>query len=353
MIHIMKLTIRLDGIATLALLLAFAGATMGQSKQNLPDGVQLGMRFTEAFGQDFDLVKSEFKTRSNERGGGTFWLAYVQAKRAGHFYLQYRYKYSDPHYSHVERELRFSVGPKACRRGPPHAGTYGRFCLGDTIILPVMINRFTEHEFKLVKAEYAGDKEEPTFDDRYPESRDQGLNKADVANPVAESLRYVGRNSHKMLHRNSGYTLELYAVFEAVKPGRFNLVVSLSPQGRRSPNAPPPGVPIIVVARDTPMTMIAGSEEVRGFTMGYDGREYVSSSSGNSYMTNLIILQPGARISLKYFSKVRRPEWEKGRVAGLDASDPLDDAKPVITVYPFAIDAKYDFGEWLLAYLPR
>jgi hypothetical protein len=343
-----------------ALLLVFAGTTAGQkSKPKLPDEVPLRAQFVAAFGNDFNLVKSEFKTRANARGGGTYWLAYLEPKRTGYFYLEHRYQDSDPLYSHVEQEIHLGVGPKGCHRGAPYAGTYSRFCLGDTIIFPMLINNFTEHEFKLVKAKYSnGDQDWETFADLHPESSDQALDQTPLANnPAAESLRYIGRRSHKMLHRSPGYTLEWYAEFEAAKPGRFILEVSAASRdpspGVASALAVSGGVPIIVVARDAPVTMIAGHEEVRGYRMGYDGREYVSSTSGNSYMTNLMILQPGDRISLRYFSAVRRQEFFGERSSGSEQSDRVDDVKPLIRKHPFSLNADYDFNEWLIGYLPK
>jgi len=340
-----------------ALALLFVCSANGQTaKRKLPDETRLRAQFAAAFGNDFNLIKSEFKTRSNARGGGTFWVAYLEPKRTGYFYLQHRYQDSDPLYSHVEHEVHLGVGPKGCHRGAPYAGTYTRFCMGDTIIVPMLFNNFTGHEFKLVKAEYSnGDQDWETFAELHPESRDQGLDQTEVANnPAAESLRYVGRRSHKLLHRSPGYTLEWYAEFEAVKPGRFNLEVSSTPLDPSS-NRPYEvmaitGVPIIVVARDAPVTMIAGHEEVRGYRMGYDGREYVSSTSGNSYMTNIMILQLGDRISLTYFSAVHRQE---SFASGRAQSDKDDDIKPVITRHGFGIDLNYNFNEWLISYLPK
>ncbi len=354
-------------ICTLCIALQFlfvASANCQKQKPKLSDEARLRVQFVAAFGKDFNLAKSEFKTRSNARGGGTFWLAYLEPKRTGYFYLQHRYQDSDPLYSHVEQEIHLGVGPKGCHRGAPYAGTYSRFCLGDTIIFPMLINNFTEHEFKLVKAEYSnGDSDWETFADLHSESSDQNLDQTPIANnPAAESLRYIGRSSHKMLHRSPGYTLEWYAEFEAVKPGRFNLEVSAAPRDS-SPGVPltgvasaasaSSGVPIIVVARDTPVTMIAGHEEVRGYRMGFDGREYVSSTSGNSYMTSLMILQPGDRISLRYFSVVHRQESFGERSSGSEKSDKVDDVKPLISKHPFSLNADYDFNEWLIGYLPK
>lgn len=335
------------------LLLIAAGNTSASytPKPASLDSAQLRSPFLAAFGSHFELVKDELKSRSRESGGGEYWLAYVKPFQAGYFALQYRYRYHDKLYSHVEREILFSVGPKGCRRGPPSSMVYGRFCLGDTVIIPVLVNNFTDHQFKLAKHQPLTDEKDwQTFAERYPDSHDQGLDKTPVANP-SESLRYVGCRSHKMLHRSAGYTLQLMAEFEAVKPGRFNLLASSSPQTLKPGESPAGSLPIIVVARDAPVILIAGREEVRGYTIGHDGREYLSSTSGNNYMTNLIVLQPGDRISVNYFSVRRGREYEGAGFASRLA-DPAESIKPMISVHPFALDKTWEFSDWLVDYLP-
>lgn len=349
----MKLRTGINLTLILSAVLFMVTATVVAQPRNRSrvDSAQLRSAFIAAFGKDFNLVKDEFSSRPPESGGGDFWLAYVKPIHIGHFALQYRFKYNEKLYSHVEHETHFSVGPQGCRRGPPNSGVYGRFCLGDTVIIPVLVERFTEHEFKLTKAQpLTEDKMWQPFHEKYPEARDRALDKTPVENS-SESLRYVGRGSHKMFHRAPGYTLQLLAEFEAVKPGKFNLLVSTSPQTVASGKTPAGSMPIIVVARDTPVTLIAGREEVRGFTMGFDGREYVSSTSGNSYMSNLMILRPGDRISVRYLSVVRRGRDEFTRTSS-GLPDPAESIKPVISVHPFALDAKYDYTSWLVDSLP-
>jgi hypothetical protein len=151
-----------------------------------------------------------------------------------------------------------------------------------------------------------------------------------------------------MLHRVPGYTLNLYAEFVAAGPGRMNLLVTTSAPDLKGSG----GVPIIVLPLGAPATLIAGREEVRGYRTGFDGREYLASTSGNSYMTNVLVLQPGDRISVAYFSIVRRSDDVGGRFGDV-GRDPSENLKPVINVRPFAPDARYDFTEWIVDYLPR
>lgn len=334
-----------------SLFVLFASATAQTRRSTRVDSASLRASFLAAFGNDFELVKDGITSRTDEQGGGMFWLAYVKPHGPGHFSVQYSFKRDDKHYSHEEREIHFGVAPKGCRRGPPSGGVYWRFCMGDTIIVPVLIAGASSHQFKLTKRAPAADEDWKIFDEKYPETRDQGLDKTPVTNP-SESLRYVGRRSHKMLHRRPGYTLQLHADFEAVKPGKFNLLVSTSAYNAPSEKTPAGSIPIIVVDRNTPVTLIAGREEVRGFTMGHNGQEYVSSTSGNSYMTNLIVLQPGDRISVLYLSAIRSPQFERQGYARPGAVDPAEATAPVISVHPFSLERKHDFGVWLADYLP-
>jgi hypothetical protein len=150
-----------------------------------------------------------------------------------------------------------------------------------------------------------------------------------------------------LLVNSLGESLQLDAVFEAAKPGRLNLAVSSSVQAT---GMSPPAVPIIIVDRDQPITSIAGRETIRGFTAGADGREWVSSTSVNSYMTSLLVLQPGDRISLSYHGARRFGGFERNGSARPGAADAAEAIKPVIRVHPFSFDNKHDFGQWILEY---
>jgi hypothetical protein len=331
--------------------------------RKLVDLEQLRSTFVAAVANDFELVKDEIKQRSNQSGGGTYWLALLKAKHPGTFKLSYRYNYNDPLYSHVERSFNLNIGRKSCRRGVPSYGSYFRFCLGDTIIFPVVINNFTEHEFMLKSTAYTPE-QDAVWEKVYKEPRDESLDQTAVNNPAADLLRYVGSSSYKLLHRNGGYTLEAQAVFEAQNPGRLN--VGLGAEFPDWPSAVLSSVgvgngggstSIIIVSRDTPLTLLASAHEVEGYTRGYDGREYVSSTSGDGFMVDVIFLQPGDRISLKYYSTIRSARYERrehaGNNAGSDEDAPEKVPPPVISKHPFALKTDYNFTEWLEDYLPR
>src|SRR5437773_4940255 len=300
----MKIISPFQFILTPALLLMTAPLLFAQSSKP-PHTATLGAGFVAAFGADFDLVKDQMKTRAVERGGGTYWLAFVKPKHTGNFSLKYRYQESWP-LEIREHEIRFSIGPEKCRRGTPQSGVYSCFCLGDTIIVPVLVNNYPGHEFKLTKAAYAREKDSRPASGMISTSLDQ----SPIDNPAAGTLSYAGRGAHKLYHRIPGYTLGLFADFVATTPGRMNLLVTAF--GAEQDLAGYEGVPVIVLPPGEPATLIAGHEEVRGYDKGSGGREFRSWSS-NNFMTNVLILQPGDRFRVGYFSVVRNSDYVAGR----------------------------------------
>lgn len=338
-------------VCLLLFILLPSGAAQSRGR-SVRDADSLRASFVSTFGNDFELVNDELKKRPDHKGRDIFWLAYVKPRAPGFFVFRYRFKPDDKRYSHVERVISVTVAPKGCRRGPPSFGIYARFCMGDTIIVPVIASGAADHSFELTKQAPAADEDWKMFDEKYPATRDHGLDQTPVENP-SESLRYVGRRADKRHNRGLGYTLHLQAEFEAVKPGRFNLMVSASPNLFKPGETTPGSKTIIVVHRDAPLTLIAGREEVRGFTMGHNGQEYVSSTTGHGYTTNLIVLQPGDRISFTYLTLRRDADFERrmnGR--GVDEKDPAEEIKPMITVHPFLFETRYDHSGWLADYLP-
>lgn len=327
------------------LLLLLAGISTAQKTQSKTiDTELLRTRLAAAFGDHLTITKHETTRRSNWHGGQLFWLVSIQPKRVGHFSIKYRYNFNGSLYSHVERELPFRVGKQGCLRGPQENGLYSKFCLGDTIILPIAIENFTEHEFSL-KFTDEDVRDEPNSPSADQTSADQ------QPNPVADHLVYVSNRSAVSLHRAGGYTLNRYATFEARKPGRFNLALSSS---EISPVVKPErgGLTIIVVDRTTPITAIAGREHVEGFTKGYDGREYSSSSGGGtSYLTNVLILQSGDRFTFEYDSERHSAAAERkdraDKAFGQQKGKP-----PVIYKLPFSFDPDWDYNEWIKDYLP-
>jgi hypothetical protein len=106
-------------------------------------------------------------------------------------------------------------------------------------------------------------------------------------------------------------------------------------------------VPVVIVARGEPITILSSGESVHGYT------ERFSSNGGDNYPTTPLILQPGDRLTLQYHGHSRR-----GRTAGGENEEALEASvknyPPVITMLPFDVDPAQDFNEWLAGFLtPR
>ena len=271
------------------------------------EAVRLRAALAAALGGNLEIVGDRLTRRSNWHGGGIYWLAHLRAARPGSFHFKYKYRYKDhvhpenPLYTFVERDTNISVGPRGCSRVP--RGNH--VCVGDTVILPVVVNDYTEHSFTVVAGNYtpADVATEKTLRDVDV----AGLDRAPVNNPAAEFLKYVGSRAHYSPHRALGYTMSYYATFEAVRPGSFNLSLGVS--------APAAGtkfidgsVPVFIVERGEPITILSSGENVHGYT------ERFSSNSGEGYRTTPVVLQPGDRLTLQYFSYSRRGRRRAARM---------------------------------------
>ena len=303
-----------------------------------PDTAQLRRALAEAFGGDIEIARTELSSGLYERGG-TFWLVHARPRRSGDYELRYRYEYRDhvrpdnPLYTHVEHTSYIRVGEAGCWRRREGKDV----CLGDTVILPFVVNDFTGHVFSVSRrpsstgGSYAVEEAEP--------GPSPGADT--VPNPVSAHLKYLGSRAAVMLHRRPGSTTEVSAEFEAVAPGSFNL--SLAP---RWPDRPQPvpseagSVPVVIVPRGQPVTVLLENETVEG----RDEKKGFSSHSGNQYLTTALLLQPGDRISLEYLRYTSRDDHAPTHVTF--------GAVPVIGRFPFQLDTGERFNAWIAAHLP-
>ncbi len=306
------------------------------------DAARLRQAFAEACGKDFEIVKYDMRQRSVWHGAGTYWLVHVRPKRSGYYTLKYRYDYNDPHYTHVEHEMYMSVGEKNCRRGV-RSGSIAGACMGDTIIFPVVVKKFTGHAFSLNRREHSPPTEDVSKSLR--EMEVSGLYTEPVANSAGEYLRYVGRRVNYMPHRNSSFTVEFYATFEALKPGGFNLALAGGAPDSTIPKLSASGsVPIVIVEKDAPATVLAQYESV----VGTDAKRGFSSHTGNEYLTGIKILQAGDLISLQY---LRFSSRRTAPVKEIGLEQMTKDAVPVIGQFPFQADPQDRFNEWIIEHL--
>jgi len=304
----------------------------------------------EAVGEHFEVARDRLARRSNWHGGQLYWLAHLRAKRSGEFYVRYKYRYKDdvrprdPLYTFVEHRTLVRVGPRGCARQP----RYNSVCVGDAVMLPVLVNDYTEHTFSVEAQPFS-----PGDGSTEKSLRDMevaGLDREPVPNPAAEFLKYVGSRAHYSPHRAMGYTMTFHATFEAVKPGSFNLAVGtrMSAAGTQAPAemAAAGSVPVVVVAPGTPVTVLSFKDDVHGY-----GERFSSQGGGTGYLTAPVILQAGERLTLQYLSYSRRGREADGEnKEALEAS--VKDQRPAITLLPFRVDPARDFNEWLVEFLP-
>jgi hypothetical protein len=331
-----------------ALWLCAAAAAAQPAKEPAPtpaqaaEAARLRAALVSAVGDHFEVAR--------ERRAGGYWLAHLRAKSVGAFSIRYKYRYNDtfkPHdplYTFVEHETHIRVGSRGCARRLQ----YNSVCVGDTVILPVVVNDYTEHTFAFVSHPYEPLEEQ--YGERWREAEETGLYREPVPNPASQFLKYVGSRAHYSPHRSLGYTLEYYATFEAVRPGSFNLAVGVSWPGATTATpatelGASSAVPVVIVERGAPVTVVSARENVHGST----GR--FSSHHGNNYMTTPVILQPGDRFTLKYFGYSRR-----GRSPGGENEKTLEATvkdRPVrIALLPFRVDPAQVFNEWIIESLP-
>jgi hypothetical protein len=303
-----------------------------------------------AIGPDFELTKDEVTTGPAELSGLTYWLAWVRAKRPGHFTITYAINFRDGSYVRGERSYELRIGPAGCRRSLMPYVSAGNYCLGDTVILPIRLQGYLNHKFSV--KETADDNPitaDPTV--RLPD----GLNirqppPESVINPLNGILNFLGTARNEFLRANLSVVVEYSAVFQADRAGRFNLAVRTD--AAETSRSEPPNqdldndLSIIVVDRTTPVTFLAAQEN----TIDYTKDPRVTVGNSNSYLTRTLILQSGDIISLPYASKYRPA---KAIGAGLPAEDnPNSTAlRPLILRREFK-PKKDGFDAWIQNYLP-
>lgn len=337
----------LGALMLCVLVLAPASQAIGQKQAKQLDVSALRRAFDGACAAEFELVRSELARNDSQHTGARYWLAHVRPRRSGVFTVQYKYKHSDPMFTHGVRALSFTVGPRGCPRLPQyfHTATYG--CLGDTFILPVSVDEYTGHAFSLRKETY-----DPMLWETaaaQPSGADEDLDTSAVVNPAAEYVQYVGRQLYDMPHRSrSGNTREFSATFIARKPGRFNLALGSTTPGAAATEPSLAGsVPVLIIAPGEPLAMVVQHEEVDE----YDGdppRFAVHGGSGG-YRTNLIVVQPGDRFSLRYAASIYQRSYDR---AEPPPQATLNEVVPVIEQLPFMLDPTFAFNAWLAGYLP-
>lgn len=317
-----------------AMLAVIAGAASAQDKKF--DSAQVRSNFEAASAEHFDYVKSELSGLDSEKRNDLYWLAHVKPKRAGHYAVRYTFKYNDRFYSEGDFKISVRVGKKNCDRQSSGKGI-SRFCLGDTVILPIRAANRYDYEFS-VKFAPDGDPEiekPPTYG-TLPDP-------PAVDNPLAAKIKYIGTTRGERFHRNRGSTISYSAVFKAVAPGRFNIVLSRRSDGSDQVKpAEGTGVPVLIVGPDESITALAMHEDTINYA---DDRKFMSTSGG-TFPTDLLIVRPGDTFALPFSSTVTgRP----GKyLLGVDEGASLRSIPvPDIQSVKFYIDPNAGFNQFI------
>ena len=330
-------------------LLNFSAKSVSGFQTQKVDAKKLRRLFVQAVGQDFEIVKDEMKNRPRDTVSD-YWLVRVKPKRSGHYTLKYTYKFVkslNNYPEEGENKMYIGVGGKRCyRRNIPQSGI-ANFCLGDTIIIPIRTVNLSDHAFTFERREQESESLEISQKKFSPYGNYSPV--APIYNQLETNIRLLGMQRMDLPHRNCcPVTYEYYAVLQALKPGRFNLGLS-SFRNNETPDASikmnaKSGTPIIIVNPETPITgLVSGENEIH-----YGDNKRFSAHAGNSFPTNLLILQPGDIFVLKYSGLTI--DYGFGSKSKREA---IPDIKPAIYKIPFAIDKDWSFNDWLADYLPK
>jgi hypothetical protein len=319
----------------------------------MPDRNYLKKIFLETFDKDFEILDDELQEMPVSQGGGRYWLVRVRPKSVGFFVVRYNYREKDSVSPYGEREIHIKVGKPGCRRNSWRWHPYANLCLGDAVILPISLHNYTNFTFsRFTKVERLKNRlAEEEAEVSKPPDDTSSLNLQTVENPAAAFLKYVGRGFREAVHRDlRGVSVGFDAMFEAQRPGRFNLrLTGRAPEGLREylmKDAWEGNYHIIVVPGGAPLTLLAPNENISSYDSP-DSKEPRSGSS-QTYQTSIIFLQPGDRVKLGYLGKGLRRDTEEYR----RMKESFKEVEPVIQLLPFSVKDAERYNDWIISYLP-
>jgi hypothetical protein len=326
----------------------FAAASLVRGQKKTFDLEQVRNNFKTVAAEYFEIGRDELAGLESEKRPGAYWLVHVKPKTTGHFTIKYTYKYNDPFYSEGENEIPIGVAEKTCGRRPsPQAGV-ARFCLGDTVILPIRAGNRYDYSFSI---KFVDQKYDPA--NEFPLTNLAESYELKVANPLEPQLKLIGVQRAEMQHRSAGAsTVVYYAIFKAVAAGRLNLALSAGYSDK--PGAPLPpvisggGTPVIITDPGTPITSIAAYER----NINYSDEKRFSSHSGSSFPINLLHLQPGDTFSLPFLTIEARDRLPFSKEPPLkEKTVQRGEPVPVIQKLPFSVDRGWSYNAFIADFI--
>jgi hypothetical protein len=311
------------------------------------DIAQVREAFKTAAVGHFNIIDDRLAGLESEKRPGAYWLVKIKPKEAGHYAVKYVYTYNDKFYQDGENVIRFRVGGSPCDREPQSDGGISRFCSGDTVILPVRAENRYDYTFEI---KYTYEDPASAAPKKPVEKAGSGIPR--IENPLSSHLKFLGTKVSRMPHRSCcTTTVEYYARFEAVKPGRFNIGVSLAskngkPQGAVGPDAFfGGGFPVLILDPGTPITYLAGYED----TINYSDEKRFSSHSGGTFGTRLMILQPGDTVEFRYMSRQEDDRASGDKLKSFDTGEKL----PAVEKYPFYVNPDWSYNAFIAEFFPN
>ena len=269
-----------------ALVLSRSGRAAGDPAAP-PDGQTIEQAFREAMKDDWETVGHRVATAERL---GPCCLLEARPRGAGYFAVRCEVGH-DPavHKDRGERERYtwfLAVGERGARRR--HArGVYGSYtypfaCVGDSVTFPVsahpmnVSHRFFPEPFEPRETdvrEKLDRASEPSADGDAPPpaARAREGPKVTVGNDAEEHLALLRASSDGMVSRGGDFALFYIAgVFEARKPGRFNVRVTAPAESAMRLD----GLSVVIVGDDAPLRTLA----TRADRVEYKGKVRVSST---------------------------------------------------------------------------
>lgn len=251
--------------------------------------------FIETFKADFDIVGDRLAMRDGNKE--PYWLVTLRPKKAGFFIIRYdwKMKLTEPHRpGHVERgsyEHRLTIAEKGADRaislfGPTYWATRPLACVDDDIVIPILVVAgFSELQFSTKSFDEESARRTQELDARDVDLvRDYGdteykLTVPDDLKENLELVRAIGRSIRS--REGSRLSVNQRAVFRAMRPGRFGLSFSVKEEENtdhtrvdmllpkdKEKRIVPMIVPIVIVSRDSRVTVLATGAYIRAYRGG-------------------------------------------------------------------------------------
>jgi hypothetical protein len=299
------------------------------------DGKVLEDAFRATFGKDFDLIGHRVV---EEKVAGRHCLIEAAPRNAGFFTVRCDVYYPPERRRDLGEGRRTTWYVMVADRGKPRYHTRAQYghattplaCVGDTITFPVravpgdLRHRFFREPFDPREAEIMHDSDKGRVD---PQRADAGRGAAGGAKVAVESevedhlpLRSANVNSVGS-HGGDFMSHYLGGVFEARKPGRFNLRASAAGEPFLIPEAAA-GLAVEIVPKDVPLRVIADRQHLRSF----DGK--FQSILVDYLEPGTLVVREGDRVALSLWA--HKTSTKRG-----ETQQPVQHPKVTIWRLPF------------------